>query len=412
MLITCRFSGLQWDIYFTDNRTASSIINKLRNFFTFLRNHFNITVKVIEADNEITTVKPQVQRWLNSKGVIVEPSAPDTQAQNGGAERSGGVNKEKTRAMRLDANLSWELWPEITRAAVYLYNRTPNYINNWKTPYETFFTRIAFANGIVTKLCKPSLTHLKAYGCKSFAMSDDTHRGKSCLQRLDPKAWVDYLVGYRSSNIYRIWIPSMAKVISTRDVVFDEQSLFDGKTEDLIDNLMHSTLEEIATYVKTMELPALPTNPEFESFFEDDTTKDSTAQEEPDPPGYYQRREIMGRRVVGIYPTPPPLPPPPAALLATMLTPSKATGLTQSCSSKTVPWAAAFMAGTQAGNVGQHGGAVVDKAQMKRLLASGIKLHRSQLPPLPTQRTKLEEHPMGEQFKEAERDHLASHHKM
>jgi hypothetical protein len=167
LLIVDKFSGLQWDLYFTDNRTANSIIKKLSDFVTFLKNHYNITVKVIEADNEITTVKPQVERWLASKGITVEPSAPDTQAQNGGAERSGGVNKEKSRAMRLDANLPWELWPEITRAGVYLYNRTPNYANNWKTPYEIFFTHVAFRNGIVTSIRKPNLAHLKAYGCKS-----------------------------------------------------------------------------------------------------------------------------------------------------------------------------------------------------------------------------------------------------
>jgi hypothetical protein len=40
----------------------------------------------------------------------------------GGAERSGGVNKDKARALRLDSNLSWTLWPEITRTAVYLHN--------------------------------------------------------------------------------------------------------------------------------------------------------------------------------------------------------------------------------------------------------------------------------------------------
>ena len=44
-------------------------------------------------------------RWLQAQGIAVEPSAPDTQAQNGGAVRLGGVNKEKARAMRLDANL-------------------------------------------------------------------------------------------------------------------------------------------------------------------------------------------------------------------------------------------------------------------------------------------------------------------
>jgi hypothetical protein len=39
----------------------------------------------------------------------------------------------------------------------------------------------------------------------------------------------------------------MAKVISTRDVVFDEELVFNGKTKDLIDNLMHNTLKEIAS---------------------------------------------------------------------------------------------------------------------------------------------------------------------
>jgi hypothetical protein len=93
-------------MYFTDNRTAATIIATLDNFLLFLKNYFNITVKVIESNNEITTVKPQVERWLSTKGIIVEPSAPDTQAQNRGAKRLGGVNKKKARTMRIDANLS------------------------------------------------------------------------------------------------------------------------------------------------------------------------------------------------------------------------------------------------------------------------------------------------------------------
>jgi hypothetical protein len=56
--------------------------------------------------------------------------------------------------------------------------------------------------------------------------------------------------------------------------VFDEQAVLNGKTEDLIDNLMHNTLEEIASHIRTMELPSPTTNPEVESFFEDDTTED------------------------------------------------------------------------------------------------------------------------------------------
>jgi len=69
-----------------------------------MKTQFGITVAVIETDNE-TFRSTDAQRWKDDQGIAVEPSALDTQAQNGGAERSGGVIKEKSRAMRLDANL-------------------------------------------------------------------------------------------------------------------------------------------------------------------------------------------------------------------------------------------------------------------------------------------------------------------
>jgi len=356
MLITCRYSRYVWDFYFKDNRPARSIICLLGLFVQFMKKQFNITVKVIEADNEIVTVKQEVERWCTSMSIRIEPSAPDTQAQNGGAERSGGVIKEKARAIRLDANLPWDLWPEITRAAVYLYNRTPNYPNKWKTPYEIFFTRAAAMNGIVTGPRKPNQAHLRAYGCKAYAMTDDTHRGKSRLQRLDPKAWIGYLVGYQSTNIYRIWIPTMAKVISTRDVVFDEGTVFDGKEVDLMDNLMHSTLEEIKTWIKTIELPGTQSQqPETETFYEDDTTQEDTPRRQQ--PIYHQ-----GRKVIEAYPSPPPTPPPAALLVQEELTEDGRAKPSTQATSTTVPWAAAFMAGTHAGHIGQHEGKPIDKA--------------------------------------------------
>ena len=60
MLITNKFLGMQQDLYFIDNRTAALIIKKLLTFILFFKNYYNITVKTIKADNEITIVKPQV----------------------------------------------------------------------------------------------------------------------------------------------------------------------------------------------------------------------------------------------------------------------------------------------------------------------------------------------------------------
>jgi hypothetical protein len=47
----------------------------------------------------------------------------------------------------------------------------------------------------------------------------------------------------------------MAKVITTRDVVFNEELIFTGDEKDIMDNLMHSTLEEIKAWIRTVELP-------------------------------------------------------------------------------------------------------------------------------------------------------------
>jgi hypothetical protein len=81
-------------------------------------------------------------------------------------------------------------------------------------------------------------------------------------------------------------------------------------------------------------------------------------------------------------------------------------------SSLTVPWQAAFMAGTQAGYVGTHSGKIIDKAQMKRMLAQGLKPHHNELPPPPTSHAQLEKHTLCDWFKAAEKEHLESHHKM
>jgi hypothetical protein len=99
--------------------------------------------------------------------------------------------------------------------------------------------------------------------------------------------------------------------------VFNEHTVFNGKTEDLIDNLMHSTLEEIATLIRTIKLLSPAHEPETESFYKDDTAEETAALDnKEDQLGYYQ-----GRKIRDTYPT-PPLTLPLAALLANLMTSS------------------------------------------------------------------------------------------
>jgi len=50
------------------------------------------------------------------------------------------------------------------------------------------------------------------------------------------KETIRYLVGYNSTNIFRVWIPHQGKVISIRDVIFDEDTFFDKKDLSSIRN--------------------------------------------------------------------------------------------------------------------------------------------------------------------------------
>ena len=256
MLITDQWSSLIWDFYLQD-RTAVSIIAAIDALLQILSRQYKVTPKVIECDNELTQVKPRVYAWLVSKGFKVEPSAPQTQSQNGSAERSGGIIKEKARSMRASAKFPRFLWPEISRAAVYLYNRTPKYIHHWKSLYDRFYTRMAHREGVVVDHRKLDQTHLWAYGCKAYAMTTVAQKKQQRLQRLNPKAWIGFLIGYSSLNIYRIWIPAQNKVISTRDVIFNKDRFFSRDIKALKDDLLYTSTEEFAELLESITLPEL-----------------------------------------------------------------------------------------------------------------------------------------------------------
>ena len=213
VLITDMASGFTWDYYLPD-RTAATICACLEDAFRLITNHLSASIKIVEADQEIVSVKPAVRKWIESQGISLEPSAPYAPEQNGGAEANGQTIKTKARTLAVHSGVPMSVWPETMRAAVFLHNRTPSARRNFTTPYYALFKE------------KPDVSFLRVYGCKAFALTRITQRMEKKLSKLDPKAWVGFLVGYNASNIFRIWNPQDGKISITRDVVFDEFTLF------------------------------------------------------------------------------------------------------------------------------------------------------------------------------------------
>src|SRR5271170_2576909 len=128
--------------------------------------------------------------------------------------------------MRIGARLPANAWSELEPMAAHIANRQPCEVLGWKTPYEYLQEKL----GIPEARRRPAGVHLRVPGCRAYPRDKDVPRAA----KNTPRAHIGYLVGYDSTNIYRIWVPSRNTVLSTRDVIFDESRMYDPDEPDLV----------------------------------------------------------------------------------------------------------------------------------------------------------------------------------
>ncbi|XP_052486483.1 uncharacterized protein LOC128041158 [Gossypium raimondii] len=131
-----------------------------------------------------------------------------TPQQNGVAERKNRSLMDMVRCLLFEKKLPKTMWAEAVNTAVYLQNRLPTKALASKTPFEAWFG------------FKPSLAHLKVFGCLCYAQIPAAKRDK-----LSERAQPGVLVGYSSfKKGYRVLDPLTNKVQVSRDVIFDEKA--------------------------------------------------------------------------------------------------------------------------------------------------------------------------------------------
>jgi hypothetical protein len=167
-----------------------------------IKRQFGADVIVVRLDSE--RGYSELLHVLRDLGIVVEPRAEYTEEQNGLSEQAGKMIMIRARAIRIDGRLPIELSNECCLVAVYLLNRTPVESLGWKTPYE------------VVRGHKPLAAHLNVVGARAYVLNNKLKRG----EKLESRALVGQLVGYDSTNIYRVWMPAMGRVLRTRDVIF------------------------------------------------------------------------------------------------------------------------------------------------------------------------------------------------
>ncbi|KAG4253841.1 hypothetical protein FPRO03_14238 [Fusarium proliferatum] len=138
----------------------------------------------------------------------------NTPDQNGLAERSGGVIIAIARKLRIQGNLPQKLWPYIVAHATRLLNRIPVQRKQWQTPFEMVHGR------------KPNLSNLKIIGSLAYVLIKNK-KARPAKAKLQENAVMGWLVGLDATNIYKVWVPHLDRVIVSRDVQVDEKAMYD-----------------------------------------------------------------------------------------------------------------------------------------------------------------------------------------
>jgi hypothetical protein len=239
----CCYTGMNH--VYTQARKGTTLHTFKYHLISLITQH-NKRVRIIKIDGE-STLALEFEHYIAGMGIKVEKSAANTQAQNGHAERGGRSIITMARTMRTHANLPSNLWSELVKTAGFLLNRIPNRRNNWKTPLEA-------ATGII-----PSLAYLHIIGCKAYTLIHGIPR----LKKMEPRAQIGYLVGYNSTNQWRIWDPRKNQVRVLRDVTFDDTKLYDPQQLPLPELLEGIPEEPVRSIYEDMYL--IQEEPEYKS---------------------------------------------------------------------------------------------------------------------------------------------------
>ena len=170
------FSRATWAHLMSSKSNAFPL---LQSFIAYVETQFSVFVQYIRSDNGIEFQDTTALHFYASKSIIHQKPCVDTPQQNGIVERKHKHLLEVARALMIQANLPQQFWGESILTAVYLVNRFPTPLLQYKTPFEILFKD------------KPSCTHLRVFGC--FCYASTLKRGRSKFQ---PRASTCIFLGY------------------------------------------------------------------------------------------------------------------------------------------------------------------------------------------------------------------------
>ncbi|KAL0641872.1 hypothetical protein Bca4012_102526 [Brassica carinata] len=210
--------------------TKDRVLDAFKNFQAYVTNHYNAKIKIFRSDNGGEYTGQAFKLHLSQHGILHQTSCPYTPQQNGVAERKNRHLMEVARSMMFQSNVPKKFWSDAVATACYLINRTPTLILQGQSPFE------------VLNQYKPSLEHMKIFGCLCFVMVPGEIRNK--LEANSSKAM---FIGYSSSQKgYKCYDPNTRRVLVSREVKFvEEKGYYEEQIQEDLKDLTSDRAETL-----------------------------------------------------------------------------------------------------------------------------------------------------------------------
>ena len=158
------FSGKSWVYLMKEKKEVFKFFNIWK---AMVENQSEKRIKRFRTDRGGEYLSNEYKQFLEQQGIFHEVSMAGTPQQNGVAERLNRTLQEKARSMMASSRIHGRFWGEAIVTACYLRNRSPSRVlTGNKTPEEEW-------SG-----WKPSIAHLKVFGCKGFVLIPEKDRNK------------------------------------------------------------------------------------------------------------------------------------------------------------------------------------------------------------------------------------------
>ena len=189
-------------------KTTYECFIRFKKFKALVETQSEHNIKAFCLDNGGEFMSKAFMKFLVDHGIAKETSTPYQSQQNGVAERANRTIVEIARSMIHAQKLNKSFWAEAVVNAVYTRNRCRTRALERITPDEAWSGR------------KPSIAHMRVFGCLVYAMVPDDKRGK-----LDAKGTKCLFLGYcECTKTYRLMCLQRKKIIKYKDVKFLEDS--------------------------------------------------------------------------------------------------------------------------------------------------------------------------------------------